>query len=32
MALRGIPELDLNGLPMALDRGAGWAVLREAGS
>src|SRR6185312_7519724 len=26
-----IPELDLNDLPMALDRGVGWAALREAG-
>lgn len=29
--LQGIPALDLNDLPMALDRGAGWATLREAG-
>jgi hypothetical protein len=28
---QGIPELDLNDLPMALDRGVGWAALREAG-
>ncbi|MCV7425505.1 cytochrome P450 [Mycobacterium montefiorense] len=26
-----IPELDLDALPMVLDRGAGWAALREAG-
>ena len=31
MALREIPELDLDDLPMAFDRGAGWAALREAG-
>lgn len=28
---QGIPELDLDDLPMALDRGVGWAALREAG-
>lgn len=28
---RGIPELDLDDLPMALDRGVGWAALRDAG-
>src|SRR5262249_27392877 len=28
---RGIPELDLNDLPMSYDRGTGWAALREAG-
>lgn len=28
---RGIPLLDLTDLPMALDRGAGWAKLRDAG-
>lgn len=28
---RGIPVLDLIDLPMSLDRGAGWATLREAG-
>lgn len=27
----GIPELDLDDLPMALDRGVGWAALRDAG-
>ena len=27
----GIPVLDLADLPMSLDRGAGWAALREAG-
>ncbi|OBB82956.1 cytochrome [Mycobacterium colombiense] len=26
-----IPELDLDDLPMALDRGVGWAALRDAG-
>ncbi|GAB1814536.1 cytochrome P450 [Mycobacterium sp. MUNTM1] len=28
---RGIPELDLDDLPMASDRGVGWAALRAAG-
>src|ERR1700744_772892 len=28
---QGIPVLDLTELPMSLDRGAGWAALREAG-
>lgn len=28
---REIPVLDLDGLPMALDRGVGWAALRDAG-
>jgi cytochrome P450 len=28
---QGIPVLDLTDLPMSLDRGAGWATLRDAG-
>jgi hypothetical protein len=28
---REIPELDLDDLPMAVDRGVGWAALRNAG-
>jgi cytochrome P450 len=28
---QGIPELNLDDLPMSLDRGAGWAELRDAG-
>lgn len=28
---REIPKLDLDDLPMALDRGVGWAALRDAG-
>lgn len=28
---RDIPRLDLDDLPMALDRGVGWAALRDAG-